>query len=94
LEYFGSSPDPTSSRRTSLAWDEGNLIQLLKLREADVDGLSSWIQNGNYLSHDIINEICQIISLSITRDLVKEVKNILLRIITFYTLFYFEFFIH
>lgn len=55
--------------------DEGNLIQLLKLREADVDGLSSWIKEGNYLSHDIVNEICQIISLSIVRELVKEVKN-------------------
>ena len=55
---------------------EGNLIQLLKLREADVDGLSSWIKDGRYLSHDIVNEICQIISLSIVRDLVKEVNNL------------------
>ncbi len=54
--------------------DEGNLIQLLKLREADVDGLSSWIKEKNYLSHDIINEICEIISLSIVRELIKEVK--------------------
>ncbi|CAF1986437.1 unnamed protein product [Rotaria magnacalcarata] len=53
--------------------DEGNLIQLLKLRENDVDGLSSWIKYGNYLSHDIINEICQIISLSIVRDLLKQI---------------------
>ncbi|CAF1384080.1 unnamed protein product [Rotaria magnacalcarata] len=53
--------------------DEGNLIQLLKLRETDVDGLSSWIKYGNYLSHDIINEICQIISLSIVRDLLKQI---------------------
>ncbi|CAF1551807.1 unnamed protein product [Adineta ricciae] len=33
--------------------EEGNLLQLLKLREADVDGLSSWIKEGNYLSHQI-----------------------------------------
>ena len=55
--------------------DEGNLIQLLKLREGDVVGLSTWMKEGNYLSHDIINEICEIISLSIVRELVKEVKN-------------------
>ena len=54
--------------------NEGNLIQLLKLREADVHGLDSWVENGNYLSHDIINEICQIISLSIIRELIKEVR--------------------
>lgn len=56
--------------------DEGNLIQLLKLRAADVDGLSLWIEDGNYLSHDIINEICQMISLSIVRELVKEVNEL------------------
>ena len=59
--------------------DEGNLIQLLKLRESDVDGLSEWIKEKNYLSHDIINEICQIISLSIVRELVKEVKFFFLK---------------
>ena len=64
--------------------DEGNIIQLLKLREADVDGLSLWIKNANYLSHDIINEICQIISLSITRDVVKEVRNIILKTKTYF----------
>ncbi len=55
--------------------NEGNLIQLLKLRTADVHGLDSWVANGNYLSHDIINEICQIISLSIIRELIKEVRS-------------------
>jgi Domain of unknown function (DUF4371) len=56
------------------AENEGNLIQLLKLREGDVHGLDSWVENGNYLSHDIINEICQIISLSIIRESIKEVR--------------------
>ncbi|CAF2034910.1 unnamed protein product [Rotaria magnacalcarata] len=28
--------------------DEGNLIQLLKLHEADIEGLFAWIKNGNY----------------------------------------------
>jgi len=55
--------------------NEGNLIQLLKLREADIPGLNLWVANGDYLSHDIINEICQIISLSIIRELIKEVRS-------------------
>ena len=29
--------------------------------------LSSWINDVNYLSHDIINELCEIISLTIVR---------------------------
>ena len=64
--------------------NEGNLIQLLKLREADVHGLDLWITNGNYQSHDIINEICQIISLSIIRELIKEVRGFSLELNTLY----------
>ncbi|CAF1474490.1 unnamed protein product [Rotaria sordida] len=41
--------------------DEANLIQLLKLRASDVDGLAEWLKEKNYLSHDVINEICQLI---------------------------------
>ena len=58
--------------------DKGNLVQLLKLCETDNDGLLEWIRDGKYLSHGIINEICQIISLSILRDLLQEVKIFLL----------------
>jgi len=57
--------------------EEGNLIQVLKLKQDDVNELSSWISEGNYLSHDIINEICEIISLTIIRKLVKEVRALI-----------------
>jgi hypothetical protein len=59
--------------------DEGNLVQLLKLRASDVDDLFEWMKEKKYLyiSHDIINEICQIIFLSIVRKLVKEVEHFL-----------------
>ena len=53
---------------------EGSLIQLLKLKQNDVNELSSWINDGNYLSHDIINEIYETISLNIVRELLKEVR--------------------
>ena len=55
--------------------DEGNLV--ITIVEVDNDGLFEWIRDGKYLSHGIINEICQIISLSILRDLL-QVKIFLL----------------
>ncbi|CAF2675289.1 unnamed protein product [Rotaria sp. Silwood2] len=55
--------------------DEANLIQLLKLRSSDVDDLAEWLKEKNYLSHDVINEICQLISLSIVRESVKEISE-------------------
>ena len=35
---------------------EGNLMQLLLLRSQDCAGLRQYIENGNYLSHDVIND--------------------------------------
>jgi hypothetical protein len=46
--------------------------------------VSLWIKEGNYLSHDIINEICQMISLSIIHELVKEIKKLFLKAELFY----------
>ncbi|CAF1284178.1 unnamed protein product [Didymodactylos carnosus] len=59
--------------------DDGNFTQLLKLREVVVNDFSSWIKEGNYLSHDILHELCQIISLSIVRELVQEMETITLK---------------
>ncbi|CAF4721389.1 unnamed protein product [Rotaria sp. Silwood1] len=55
--------------------EEGNLIQLLKSKQDNVNELSSWINEGNYLSHDIINEICEIISLTIIRLICDEATD-------------------
>ncbi|CAF4270051.1 unnamed protein product [Rotaria sp. Silwood2] len=55
--------------------EEGNLIQVLKLKQDDISELSSWINEGTYLSHDIINEICELISLTIIRELLKEIRH-------------------
>ncbi|CAM4849388.1 unnamed protein product, partial [Rotaria magnacalcarata] len=49
------------------------LIQVQAIN--DTNELSTWISEGNYLSRDIINEICEIISLTIVRELVKEIKS-------------------
>ena len=36
---------------------EGNLTQLLLLRAKDCSGLKQHVDNGNYLSHEIINKM-------------------------------------
>ncbi|CAF3991943.1 unnamed protein product [Rotaria sordida] len=54
--------------------ENSNLIQLLKLRSADNEYLNEWIKNRKYFSHDIVNEICKEIYLTIIRDIVKEVR--------------------
>lgn len=49
---------------------EGNFRQLLRLRSEDVEGLESWIERrSNFLSPQIQNEILQILSLNIVRNL-------------------------
>ncbi|CAF0953813.1 unnamed protein product [Adineta steineri] len=55
--------------------ENSNLIQLLKLRTIDNHFLKQWIDEKNYLSHDIINELCKEIYLTIIRDIVKEISN-------------------
>ncbi|CAF1473156.1 unnamed protein product [Rotaria sordida] len=55
--------------------ENSNLIQLLKLRSADNEYLNEWIKNRKYFSHDIVNEICKEIYLTIIRDIVKEISS-------------------
>ena len=47
--------------------EDSNLIQLLKCRSEDIQGLQLWVDNGKYLSHDIINEVL--------RGILAEVKD-------------------
>ena len=37
--------------------NEGNLFQFLKLQQTDVEGLQSFIDEGQYLSHKIIKDM-------------------------------------
>ncbi|CAF1244084.1 unnamed protein product [Didymodactylos carnosus] len=55
--------------------EESNLIQLLKLRSIDDSDLQDWINDKKYLSHDIVNEITKEISLTIVRDIVKQISK-------------------
>ena len=54
---------------------EGNLMQLLLLRSQDCAGLRQYIDNGNYLSHDVINEMITLMSNKILRELLAEIRE-------------------
>ena len=52
---------------------ESNLIQLLKTRATDVEGLEAWIGSGKYLSHEVINEIIEM--MAHLRNLLVNIRN-------------------
>lgn len=54
---------------------EGNLLQLLECRALDVKGLREWIGTNRYLSHDIINEIIEIMANQVLRDILSNIKD-------------------
>ena len=51
---------------------ESNLHQLLKLRPEDVPKLLEWIDNGRYLSHDIIKELINMMGNAVLRCIVAD----------------------
>lgn len=53
---------------------EGNLYQLLKLRISEQPNVKEWLQDGTYMSHDIINEIVKLMGNTLLRKLIEEVK--------------------
>ncbi|CAB4027642.1 Hypothetical predicted protein, partial [Paramuricea clavata] len=54
---------------------ESNLHQLLKLRAKDVPELLEWIDNGRYLSHDIINELINMMGNAVLRSIVADLRK-------------------
>ena len=55
--------------------EEGNLFQLLKCRATVVHGVDEWLKSGKYLSHDIINELVEIMALNLLRNLLTEIRQ-------------------
>ena len=53
----------------------GNLIQLLKCRCDDVDGLKKWLERNDYLSHDTVNEIIKYMAHKFLRKVLSSVRN-------------------
>ena len=55
--------------------EDSNLVQLLHCRSEDIHGLESWIKDGRYLSHDIINELIEMMAHQLLRSILSEIKN-------------------
>ena len=55
--------------------EEGNLIQLLKCRSQDITDIGEWIKNGTYQSHDINNEMIQLMANQLLRSLLDEIRS-------------------
>jgi hypothetical protein len=58
--------------------DEGNFMQLLRLRATDSPELKSWLtreHRNKWLSHDVQNEILQILSHAVIRSIVENIDK-------------------
>ena len=55
--------------------EEGNLSQLLKCRSQDKTDIGEWLKNGTYQSHDINNEIIQLMANQLLRGLLDEIRS-------------------
>ena len=54
---------------------ESDLRQLLKLRAEDVPELLEWVENGRYLSHDIINKLINMMGNAVLRSIVADLHK-------------------
>jgi len=54
---------------------EGNLEQLLRLRAEDCPNLAGWIRDHKYLSVDVVNEQIAIMSNSVLRAIINDIKD-------------------
>ena len=55
--------------------EDSNLVQLLKCRSEDIHGLESWIKDGRYLSHDIVNELIEMMAHQLLCGILNDIKN-------------------
>ena len=53
--------------------EEGNLYQLLKCRSDDIPGLLNWLNDGQYLSHEITDELIGMMAHKVHSDILSEV---------------------
>ena len=55
--------------------EEGNLQQLLKCRSDDLPGLSRCLRDGQYLSHEIVNELMGMMAHKVRSDILSEIHE-------------------
>ena len=54
---------------------EGNLQQLLKMWSLDSDAIRNWLSENRYTSHQFVNELIDIMGLTVLRTLLKRMKE-------------------
>ena len=56
--------------------EDSNWIQLLHLRAQDIPELRSWLarKENKWLSHDILNEMTEMMAHDVLRTLIEEIK--------------------
>ena len=54
---------------------DGNLVQLLKLCSEDCPPLSRWLQNQQYMSPEIINELIKLMGNELLRQLLVKIRD-------------------
>ena len=55
---------------------EGNLLQLMHTWSKDNNILQSYLQYNRYISHQAVNEIIEILVLTVLRTLLNKVKSV------------------
>ena len=55
--------------------EESNLVQVLRCSMADVEGLEAWINAGKYLSHEVTNEIVELMAHALLRNLLVDIRS-------------------
>ena len=55
--------------------EEGNLHQLLTVWSGDRTAMKSWIEEGKYMSHEIVNELITLMGHKVLRQLLANIKR-------------------
>ena len=50
-------------------------VSTIKCRSKDVSTLSRWLNDGQYLSHEVINEIIEIMAHKVIRQILSEIRD-------------------
>lgn len=66
---------------------ESNLTQLLIARSTDIPGLLEYVNDGRYLSHDVVNELVESVALTILRQKLEQVRHVMLSNISLLEMF-------
>lgn len=55
--------------------NEGNLVQLLRSKSNEEPRLNSWIENGKYLSPEVVNEIIKLMGNTVLREILVDIRE-------------------